>query len=333
HWVAWVMTSSLAAPLVALGRVHVAADAGGASHGGATIVELLFAVYLGGGLMALLPCGAALARLHALLRRARRVDDDDGWSVTLDAARSATLGRGSRRTVRLYLSDETAVPMTWGFVRPVVVLPSSCDGWDEARRQMTLIHELSHVRAADWPTKLASRAMCALYWFHPAAWWLARSFRTDCELACDERVIASGARRSDYAELLVDAADALASHGRAGPALALSRRGGLRGRLDAVLDAHRAARPIWRGWVGVAAVATLGVAGPISAVQLAPTRAVLTTLMRDGRWDSRAYAVVGLAHRPDSVAVARAAAERDPSPRVRAWARYALSGGTSIPIH
>ncbi len=63
----------------------------------------------------------------------------------------------------------------------------------------------------------------------------------------------------------------------------------------------------------------------MSAVQLAPTRSVLTTLMNDARWESRAYAVIGLASRPDSVAVARTAAELDPSPRVRAWARLALS--------
>jgi hypothetical protein len=51
---------------------------------------------------------------------------------------------------------------------------------------------------------------------------------------------------------------------------------------------------------------------------------VLTTLMSDARWESRAYAVIGLARRADSVAFARTAAELDPNPRVRAWARYAL---------
>jgi hypothetical protein len=51
---------------------------------------------------------------------------------------------------------------------------------------------------------------------------------------------------------------------------------------------------------------------------------VLTTLIGDTRWESRAYAVIGLARRADSVAVARSIAERDPNPRVRAWARYAL---------
>jgi hypothetical protein len=46
--------------------------------------------------------------------------------------------------------------------------------------------------------------------------------------------------------------------------------------------------------------------------------------MLDARWESRAYAVLGLAQRQDSIGVARSAAELDPNPRVRAWARYAL---------
>jgi len=94
--------------------------------------------------------------------------------------------------------------------------------------------------------------------------------------------------------------------------------------LAAVLDVRHDPRPLKRRWIGAAATMTLCVAGPMSTVQLAPTRSVLTTLMADARWESRAYAVLGLAQRPDSVAVARSAAEQDPSPTVRAWARYAL---------
>ncbi|HEY6223494.1 MAG TPA: hypothetical protein VIW26_06905, partial [Gemmatimonadales bacterium] len=101
-------------------------------------------------------------------------------------------------------------------------------------------------------------------------------------------------------------------------------RGTLRARLAAVLDVRRDIRSPARRWAAAAAVVTLGVAGPTSAVQLAPTRSVLTTLMGDSRWESRAWAVLGLAQRPDSIAVARSAAELDPSPSVRAWARYAL---------
>ncbi len=66
---------------------------------------------------------------------------------------------------------------------------------------------------------------------------------------------------------------------------------------------------------------------PVATVRVAPTRDVLTTLMQDSRWESRAYAVVRLAQRRDSVEVARAAARHDPNPRVRAWAQYALAQG------
>ena len=74
---------------------------------------------------------------------------------------------------------------------------------------MVLMHELAHVRArATGCSTLAARALCALFWFHPGVWWIARALRDDCELACDDRVIAAGVRRSDYAELLVNVADA-----------------------------------------------------------------------------------------------------------------------------
>jgi len=163
-------------------------------------------------------------------------------------------------------------------------------------------------------------------WFHPAVWWVARRLRIERELACDDRVIASGVRRSDYAELLVQAAEALAtSDSIPAAALALSRRRGLRERLVAVLDVRHDVRPLAPRWASLAVIFTLGVAAPTSLVQLAPTRDVLTGLMRDTQWQSRAYAVIGLAKRADSVAVARTAAELDPNPRVRAWARYALA--------
>ena len=53
--------------------------------------------------------------------------------------------------------------------------------------------------------------------------------------------------------------------------------------------------------------------------------------MQETRWESRAWAVVRLAQRADSVDVARSAARHDPDPAVRAWARYALAPGSGRP--
>lgn len=326
HWIAWVVPSALAAPLVALGRVQVtgsalAPQAPADAIVGSAIIRGLFLAYAAGVVVVLIPTILGLARGRSRLRRAMRVHGGR-WERALEQARGAL---GIARPVRIFVDVTAAVPMTWGFLRPVVVLPRAATSWDNEQLRIVLLHELGHVRASDWAFNLIGRVACALYWFHPGVWWVARGLREDCELACDDRVIAAGVRRSDYAELLLSAATALRSaRAAAEPALALSERRGLRARLTAVLDTRHDVRPLRRGWATVAATATLAVAGPVSAVQLAPSREVLTTLMLDARWESRAYAVLGLAQRSDSIAFAQSAAELDPNPRVRAWARYAL---------
>jgi beta-lactamase regulating signal transducer with metallopeptidase domain len=316
QWVAWVVPSALATPLVALGRVQVTTAPGAAGHSD-LLVRVLLAVYLTGALLVATTTFAAWLRMARIATRALAVRDD-GWINALREARAST---GVARRVQFAATNEVTVPMTWGLFFPVVVIPATALPWDAERRRIVLLHELTHVASGDWLFNLLARAACAVFWFHPAAWWIARELRADCELACDERVIGAGVRRSDYAELLVQAADHFLP---LAPALPLGGRAGLRPRLLAILDARRVIAPLGRRWVVAAALSTGVVVGPMSVVQLAPTRAVLTTLMGDARWESRAYAVIGLAQRADSVAVARSAAERDPSPRVRAWARYAL---------
>ncbi len=322
HWMAWVVPPALAAPLVELGRLQVAsAPTFGSAADGSGIVRILLFVYLAGVVAVLVPTMVASVRARRRLRRATRANGHAWASLIRDV--QATLDMSRR--VELFVDPAAVMPMTWGFLRPVVVLPASANRWSESERRMVLMHELSHVRTADWVFNLAGRGVCALFCFHPGVWWIVRQLRADCEIACDDRVIGAGVRRSDYAELLVAAAASLRpAHRSREAALALAARAGLRMRLAAVLDTHHDVRPLARGWVTAASLATLVVAGPMSAVQLAPTRAVLTSLMLDARWESRAYAVLGLAQRADSVAVARTAAELDPNPRVRAWARYAL---------
>jgi beta-lactamase regulating signal transducer with metallopeptidase domain len=328
HGMSWVVPSGIAAPLVALGRIQVAtlamrtADAimpTGPSGGITSVVNLLLAAYVLGVLVVLLPTVAASLRIRAMTRRHEREHE---WHQPADEVQRRL---GMRRRVRIVCASGVSIPMTCGFLRPVVVLPESARGWTKEQLRIVLVHELSHVRSADWLFKMTARVVCALYWFHPGVWWIARRLHDDCELACEALVIASGVRRSYYAELLVYAVDRVwQARSMHATALGLSERAGLRARLAAVLDTTRDLRPVRRAWLAVAASVTVVVAVPTGSVQLAPTRDVLTTLMRDPRWESRAYAVLGLAQRPDSVAVARSAAELDPNPRVRAWARYAL---------
>lgn len=318
----WSVPSFVAAPLIALGRVRVAdVAAHGNAHGAssATWIQLLLAAYATGVAATLISTVTGSWRARRLVRRARSLDRDARWMTEIADARARL---GVRRAVGLFRSVEIGVPMTLGVVRPLVLLPAIADDWSSSERQMVLRHELAHIRSGDWGFGIAARAACALFWFHPGVWWIAGSLRRDAEQAADDRVIASGVARSDYAELLVAASSADAW--QMSSALAFSGRGSIRSRLAAILDLRHEGRPVARAWAVAATCACILSTGPLGAVELAPTRDALTTLMRDSRWESRAYAVIGLAHRADSVAAARSAAELDPSPRVRAWARYAL---------
>lgn len=324
--------SGLAEPLVRLGRLQVALAESAASSMASAIPErppagrdaafirLLVALYAAGLAAILVRLAVAGLMLRTVARRARPVHDAP-WLAALREARAAL---GIERSVRLLVSRELRVPMTWGVVHPVIGLPREAARWSDARRRAVLLHELAHVGAADALFLCFARVLCAVCWFHPGVWWLARGFRSECELAADDRVLASGVRASDYAELLVVVSDGLAGTTRAPAAVALSRRTGLQARLAAVVDVHRDRRAPGRPGRWAAVLVALSVAVPAGAARLAPSRDVLTALLRDARWDARAYAVVGLAQRPDSIEVARAASRLDPNPRVREWARLAL---------
>src|SRR6185503_12449308 len=99
--------------------------------------------------------------------------------------------------------------------------------------------ELAHVVRHDCLTQLLAAVACAVYWFHPGVWWAARRLRVERELACDDRVLASGTPAPDYAAHLLDLAYALGRTRTPVLAVSMARPPQLEGRMLAVLDTAR----------------------------------------------------------------------------------------------
>lgn len=80
-------------------------------------------------------------------------------------------------------------PCLFGLFRPAVYLtPAALKGENTLRH--VLIHEKIHARHLD-PLWSLLRCVClTVYWFDPLVWAAAFASRTDCELACDESVLA-----------------------------------------------------------------------------------------------------------------------------------------------
>jgi beta-lactamase regulating signal transducer with metallopeptidase domain len=207
-------------------------------------------------------------RLEIVRRRAQRIVggrcarmvDDIAWELGIDGE------------VLLLAGDDDAMPMTWGVFRPVLLLPGTAFVWSRDRLAMVLRHELAHVARRDAASQWIAELACALHWYNPLVWIAAARMRVEREHACDDLVLESGPRASEYATELLDIARTLmARRGLHRAAIAMARRSQLKQRLAAVLDEGR---PRSRPTGGVFAVALLSAAGivlPLAALQPTPT--------------------------------------------------------------
>lgn len=142
-----------------------------------------------------------------------------------------------KRADILRVSDAVAVPLTWGVVNPVIVLPCDAAEWPESRLRAALLHEWAHVRGSDCLLRLIASVGCAAHWPNPLVWLAARSLRAAQEQACDDFALVAGVEPQDYASQLVAAARAIRQCPAGALAMAQSSTLGIRVR--AVCDPRR----------------------------------------------------------------------------------------------
>ncbi|MEO7272853.1 MAG: M56 family metallopeptidase [Vicinamibacterales bacterium] len=199
-------------------------------------------------------------RLGWIVRRATPVTSGRVWRCWSEAR----LELGLTRSVRLLQSDTRPLLMTWGAVRPTVIIPRLADGWSDARLRAVLLHELAHVQRGDWPALMLAEGLRAVDWMNPLTWIAARRLRAESELACDDLVLSSGLPAHEYAaHLLAMVRIAGADHRRTTQAMA--RPSGIERRVEAMLnhDVNRAPGSRFRRAAVAAALAcaTVAVAG------------------------------------------------------------------------
>jgi TonB family protein len=140
------------------------------------------------------------------------------------------------RQVRLKRGAAVCMPMTWGVIRPQLLLPSSCDQWPTPRLHVVIAHELAHVQRLDWLFQTLVQAVCAVYWFNPMFWIAANRLHRESELACDDAVLGLGIDARDYAVHLFEIARGFCQSNSAwSPTLAMARRSALEHRFATLL--------------------------------------------------------------------------------------------------
>ena len=112
---------------------------------------------------------------------------------------------GVSRPVVFAESQLVRVPAAIGFQTPMIVFPSwTLQELSPDEMSAILIHELAHVRRRDDWTNLFQKIVRAIFFFHPAVWWIDSRLSLEREMACDDAVLAETGNPRAYASCLVD---------------------------------------------------------------------------------------------------------------------------------
>jgi TonB family protein len=124
----------------------------------------------------------------------------------------------ARATVRYV--DTFSHPVTFGWRKPLIVLPAALRECATPIREAVVAHELMHVRRGDWIWVVCEEVVRSVFWFHPPLWWLISKVQLAREEIVDGLVVAAIGGRRAYVEALV----ALSSAARMTPAPAFAWR-------------------------------------------------------------------------------------------------------------
>lgn len=114
------------------------------------------------------------------------------------------------RPLQVKVSDRILSPLTYGFFRPVILLPKNLKDETASLLTYTLTHEYVHIRRFDMAAKVMFAAVLCVHWFNPLVWVMYLLANRDMELSCDERVIQTlgEKQKAAYALALLDLEEA-----------------------------------------------------------------------------------------------------------------------------
>ena len=171
--------------------------------------------------------------------------------------------------VRLGMSDRISLPLTFGWLRPVILLPAGhCDG-DEEGLRYGLAHEWSHAERGDIGRWHLSTLVGLLFYWQPLFWWLRRQLRLDQDFLADALAANQAEEPEDYAAYLVNVARSTLDRPLVGSLGIANRSSNLTRRILMLLHNETPLRRRCpRTWNLVLAGAAIAVLALISAVRL-----------------------------------------------------------------
>jgi beta-lactamase regulating signal transducer with metallopeptidase domain/beta-lactamase class D len=154
---------------------------------------VIHAIKLGGGLF----CAANLRKLPVNVSNPK----------LYDLVNEITSRLSIKRKIKICESSLINVPMTVGWIYPLILIPpSSLFGLTPFQLQTIITHELIHIKRYDFLINFLQSVTETLLFYHPAVFWTSRKIREEREYVCDDLTLALCNDSVGYARALTKVA-------------------------------------------------------------------------------------------------------------------------------
>ncbi|MBO9611823.1 MAG: M56 family metallopeptidase [Dyadobacter sp.] len=111
---------------------------------------------------------------------------------------------GIKQQINVIQSALVKVPVTFGYFKPVIVLPIGLlVSLPVSQVETILWHELAHIYRRDYLVNILQKIVEVFFFFNPAALWLSALIREEREACCDDIVLARVEQKTCYLEALM----------------------------------------------------------------------------------------------------------------------------------
>ncbi len=149
---------------------------------------------------ALIRIFVGVVQLAAIKRNCRNIYPSDLGTAIEETFKQHV----AKRFVSLAVSEQVKVPAAIGLWKPMIVLPEwTLHELEPLELNPILVHELTHLKRYDDWTNLLQKVVRAIFFFHPAVWWIDARLSLEREMACDDAVLASCSNPRGYASSLI----------------------------------------------------------------------------------------------------------------------------------
>ncbi len=112
---------------------------------------------------------------------------------------------GIKKNVQIWLTNHITTPVTYGFLKPMLLLPAALiTKLSPAQVEALILHELNHIKANDYLLNWVMIVIENIFFFNPFVRILCNNIRLEREKACDIQVIHFNYSPIAYAEALLE---------------------------------------------------------------------------------------------------------------------------------